>query len=993
MRRPSDKQIKASLQTVLILPFVTLIALASGLVGYISFLNGQNAVNKVAHQLRDEVTTHIKGHLKTFLETPHHINQTNANAISLGWLDYTDPQAMESRFWEQIQMFPSVNSVYFGNPQGGLVNAGREGPVEFVIFTENFTSGTFKKYATDHQGKHTDLLSTVPNFDARKRPWYAGAVQKGDATWSDAYVLFTRQDMAFAASRPVYDTNHNLLGVVSVDIFSGQITSFLKSLNFGKTGQGFIIDRSGYLIASSTDEKPFTIPANSDPIRLKANQSSIPLIHDAAQFLETQFSDYKKITTQQQFEFTAHRQRQFLQITPLQDQYGIDWLIIVVIPEADFMAQIDANNRTTAFLVITALIITVALGIFTAKRITQPVLRLKASSQAMAQGDWQHADLANNHSSMDWIEEISDLTSSFRHMGEQLKHSLESLTSEIHERQQTELALRKSEENLELALKGGDLGTWDWNIQTGEAVFNHRWVEMLGYTLDEIPPRYSAWKNLIHPDDLTSVTQALNSHLKGETPIYHTEYRLHTKDHQWCWVLSTGKVLVRDAQGQPLRASGIHQDITERKQTEQALHESKQRLEKALVELEEAQEKMVQQERLAAVGQMAAGIAHDFNNILTSISLYTQMMLQSAARNPQDALSPKNRERIEVISRQTSRAAELVQQILDFGRKAVLTPRPLQVDAMLKEMSDLLERTLPENIELTLNTIYSNRLSAAPGEFTIHADPTRFQQVIMNLVMNARDAMPQGGQLHITLTRTNDQEIMCSDCGRVAVNSWVTIRITDTGAGIPPEVLPHIFEPFYTTKSPPSSGLGLGQVFGIIKQHQGHIYVETEVGNGTTFYIHFPAQPLEQIPVPTSPAPAFTSVSGATILVVEDNPTIRIALTDSLQVLGYQVLTAANGQEALEMCAKYGCAAPDNTSPPHQGIDLVLSDWVMPVMGGLEMVQALIERQLMVKILMLTGHTLTEEARAIPYPGIVGWLIKPPTLEQLAIAVAQALST
>jgi len=188
------------------------LALVAGLVGYISSRNGQRAVNEVAHNLRSEIAARIEEHLRAFLATPHGINRINANALRQGVLDATDPAILERYFWEQLQIFDSVTSIYFGNTAGGLVDAGRESTDAslYVIVTDGFAQGTFNKYATDAMGNRTALVSAIPDFDARTRSWYTGAVEAGDATWSDVYLLFTGNDLAIAASRPVYDAQQNL---------------------------------------------------------------------------------------------------------------------------------------------------------------------------------------------------------------------------------------------------------------------------------------------------------------------------------------------------------------------------------------------------------------------------------------------------------------------------------------------------------------------------------------------------------------------------------------------------------------------------------------------------------------------------------------------------------------------------------------------------------------------------------------------------------------
>ena len=427
----NEPSVKIPLRIVLTVPFVVQVVLIVGLVGYLSFRNGQRAVNNVVHQLQSEITTRIEEHLLTFLDTPHQINQINANAIRQRLPDANDPNALERYFWEQIQVFDSVTSIYFGNTEGGLVDAGREGAKGslYVIVTDEFTSGPFIKYATDSDGNRTEMLTTIPDFDARTRSWYIDAVEKAGATWSDIYILFTGHDMAIAASRPVHDEQQNLMGVVSVDIFTSHISDFMKNLKIGKTGQGFIMERSGLLVASSADEEPFTgLGKDKAQRRLYASESTVPIIRHTAEFLTERWGDYDNITTEQQFEFEIDGQRQFLKVAPVQDEYGIDWLIVIVIPESDFMAQINANNRATAFLVVAALMIAIVIGVVTAQWVTRPILRLNASTQALARGEWDQT------TSIEWIGEIGELARSFDNMAGQLKQTLESLTSEIAER-------------------------------------------------------------------------------------------------------------------------------------------------------------------------------------------------------------------------------------------------------------------------------------------------------------------------------------------------------------------------------------------------------------------------------------------------------------------------------------------------------------------------------------------------------------------------------
>ena len=383
-------------------------------------------------------------------------------------------------------------------------------------------------------------------------------------------------------------------------------------------------------------------------------------------------------------------------------------------------------------------------------------------------------------------------------------------------------------------------------------------------------------------------------------------------------------------------------------------------------EQQATQARIQQQDRLAAVGQLAGGIAHDFNNLLTTIMLYAQMPLDKNELPPDTARS------LQTILDESRRAATLIQQILDFSRRSSIETKPVDLKPFIQEATQVLQRTIPENISLLFEV--------GGGSYVINADPTRIQQVLMNLVVNSRDSMPNGGRLRISLSRVQvalDQEPPTEE---MMPGPWVCLAVSDTGSGIPDEVLPHIFEPFYTTKPfGEGTGLGLAQVYGIVKQHGGHILVDTELGKGTTFRVYLPARQQtqgsdrEQELAATAP-----QGNGELILLVEDNERIREAGQGILESLNYAVVTAENGQEALDLYAA-------------RDIDLIITDVVMPEMGGLDLLQALGEREPKPKALAITGHVLEQEVETLKEAGIQAIVYKPFDLHTLAQAVYDIL--
>ena len=381
----------------------------------------------------------------------------------------------------------------------------------------------------------------------------------------------------------------------------------------------------------------------------------------------------------------------------------------------------------------------------------------------------------------------------------------------------------------------------------------------------------------------------------------------------------------------------------------------------------EIERRMQQQEHLATVGQLAAGIAHDFNNILGVITVYAQL----AARKPD--LNTQERERLEIINQQAIRASKLIHQILDFSRSSVFERSPLDLLPLLKEEVQLLQRTLPENIKV--------HLAYDHNDYLIHADPTRMQQMVMNLAINARDAMSEGGDLRIALARITIAPDERPPLPELKAGEWVRLTLTDTGAGIPDNVIPHIFKPFFTTKAPgKGTGLGLSQVHGIVGAHEGEIDVRSQVDVGTTFIIYLPALATPTTEVLTVAAHALPHSSGETLLLVEDNATIRSTLKAALESLNYRVLEAKNGNYARLILAQRA-----------DQIALVLSDVVMPDMGGVALFHVLRESYPHIPMILLTGHSLSAEFEGLQALGLRDWLSKPPDLATLALTVAREI--
>lgn len=441
---------RISLRLLLVVPFVLQIFSVVGLVGYLSFRNGQKAVNDLANQLMGRVHDLVDQHLDSYMQTPPKLAQINGDAIELGMLDPHDMEAIGQFFWKQMQLY-DVGYISYGSEVGEYSGSGffidpKQANVDEVS-PRKHGNQTMYIYQTDDKGNRTKLATTIPEFETRKETWYLGAKKEGELTWNPIYQWGDGSGtIAIAVSRPVFDASQKMIGAVSVDQPLVQISNFLRNLKVSPSGKIMILERNGDLVANSSSGQPFKV-VEKQPQRLQAIESPDPLIRDTAQKLLQRFGSFEQIQSRQQFSFQFDRTREFVQVTPWQDPLGLDWLVVVTVPESDFMAQIDANNRTTMLLCLAALMFATLFGLYTSRWITKPILRLSEASQAIALGKLgQTVDESQVH-------ELGILAQSFNQMAQQLRDSFAALgktNAELETRvQQRTAELTKALEDLQ----------------------------------------------------------------------------------------------------------------------------------------------------------------------------------------------------------------------------------------------------------------------------------------------------------------------------------------------------------------------------------------------------------------------------------------------------------------------------------------------------------------------------------------------------------------
>lgn len=406
---------RVPLRAVLIVPFVVQIATAVGLTGYLSLRNGQVAVNQVADELHREITKRIEERLKYYLDLPHQVNQFNVNAIEQGLINVANLSSLQGYLLQQIKQSDQLTSIAITTNKPDYIEVVTLDHQSFTFNLWNQTGTGILQWTMNSQGEKSETQAT-PDYDHRQRDWYQTTVQLNRPNWSGPFAAITPERLLLSANQPIHDRQGRVIGVVGSDLSLLEIRDFLNSLKIGETGETFIVERDGSLIAASTDELPFQSLRSGEAERLLAKDSQDPLIRATAQYLIQKFGSFADLE-QAKLTFAVDNKRQFLQVTPFQDERGIDWLVVVVIPEADFMEQIQANTRLTILLCTVALIVAIVVGILTARWITKPILALSRAAEALTAGDWDQPVTIHRSG------ELGILAHAFNRMREQLKQS------------------------------------------------------------------------------------------------------------------------------------------------------------------------------------------------------------------------------------------------------------------------------------------------------------------------------------------------------------------------------------------------------------------------------------------------------------------------------------------------------------------------------------------------------------------------------------------
>jgi signal transduction histidine kinase/CheY-like chemotaxis protein len=916
------------LHGILVVPFILQISVAVGLTGWLSVRNGQRAVNEVAVQLRNEITSRINQYLQTYVSVPHKINQLNANAVRLGEVNPQNVSGLEEHLWYQLETFDTVTAVYVGSENREHVAVERADDGSFQVkVSGDATNHEVRIYAADRPGNRTKLLRSKPNYDPRTRPWYTSAVKAGTAQWGGIYKLFATPKYVLNASLPIYNDRNQLLGVAAVDFSLTDISEFLRGLKIGRSGETFILERkTGLLVGSSATQQPYIIQnptapvTKQNPIRVKATDSSDALTRRTAQYLLQRFGGPSQIEDKQQLDFDIDGQRQFLQVMPLKNTQGLDWLIIVVVPESDFMDQIQANTRTTIILCLGAFILAIVLGILTARWITQPISRLGTAAKAIAAGDLDQTVSVTS------TKELNGLAQSFNQMAQQLRESFSALErtneeleirveqrttelgekntqlqQEIQERQKAEAALKMSEAELRLMFAAmSDMvvvldaeGRYLKCMQT-QSFSSKSEVDPLGKTVHEVLPKAVA--DLI----VDAIRQALHlRNQKNDDPRKNlfVEYCLSTEERE-TWFLASVSPLSDRA------VLWVARDISKLKKIQAELKQAKEAADAANL----------------AKSQFLSNMSHELRTPLNIILGFAQLMLRNRS------LDPQQQDYLDTINRSGEDLLTLINDVLEMSKieagRTILNPTNFDLYNLLDRLQQMFElKAQAKGLQLRLE-----RSDTVPQY--ICTDESKLRQVLVNLIGNAIKFTQQGSVV-LRVKASHEQ--------RTAFSTPYTLHfeVEDTGCGIAASDLDRLFEPFVQTdagqRTQEGTGLGLPISQRFVQLMGGDLTVSSTAGKGSIFAFQIQAEAAlpDEVPTPVLSCQVIGLEPGQPpyrILIAEDKPENRRLLVELLSPVGFEVREAENGQAAIDLW---------QTWSPH----LIWMDIRMPVINGFEATQ------------------------------------------------------
>jgi len=622
------------------------------------------------------------------------------------------------------------------------------------------------------------------------------------------------------------------------------------------------------------------------------------------------------------------------------------WRVIYAVPLDIKYADVYRIRRDLFWIMLGASLTALVLLLFFVNRLTRPIFELTRRTKEIAKGQW------NRKLEIESKDEVGVLAENFNLMQDairskidQLASNLNSLADEVVQRKSVEEKLRASQMRLELATGSAQMGVYDLDLQNNVLRWDDRMFEIYGIPRECFRGTFEEWRRSVFPEDLPHALNAVDEAIEGKRPL-HTEFRIITPAGETRYIESHGTVQT-DENGTAKRILGVNLDVTERQITEDFVKRS---------------------QKMEALGQITGGVAHDFNNIL-GIILGNLEILESKVDGNEEV-----RKRLQTVVRSSLRAVDLTQQLLSFSRKEAKSSVPTAINPLIRNMATIIGRSVTPEINVEYNL--------AENLWLTDIDPGDFEDALLNLVLNARDAMPTDGELVIETSNKVLGVMYCKQNLNVVPGEYVQLAVSDTGCGIAPEIMDRIFDPFFTTKPEgKGTGLGMSMIFGFSKRSNGHVKAYSESGLGTTVRLYLPRsvekhQAVDPVRLRRTEIPR----GDETILVVDDEADLLEVAEAYLTGLGYRVVTASNGRQALNLLER------------NPSIDFLFSDVVMPGgMNGFELAEEAVARYGQLKVLLTSGFTNRAMARNGQARFNANLLIKPYNEADLALRLRSIL--